>query len=330
MQISRTPLRVSFIGGGTDIPWYYEKYGGCVLSMAINKHIYITGRPMFEEDSYLLKYSKIENTKTLHEIEHPIIREVIRYFQVKSMDIGVSSDFPAGTGMGSSSAFTVGLIKLVSNFVGKRLTNYEIADLACKIEIQILGEPIGKQDQYSSAFGGFNFIEFKKNGEVDVKEISLNQSSIEWLNTSLHLVPIGKSRSASKMLDGQAKKAIEDKSILLGLHSLKELAEESLAKIEKSPTYLAEVLNLSWKMKILSNPDATNNLIDDLIELGLDSGAQGAKLLGAGGSGFVLFIVPEDGLENFKYVLNAKNFRVIPLELDSQGSTLLYDSERKQ
>jgi D-glycero-alpha-D-manno-heptose-7-phosphate kinase len=329
MQISRSPLRVSFIGGGTDIPWYFEKYGGCVLSMAIDKHIYISGRPMFENDSYLLKYSKLENVKSLEDIEHPIIREVMRYFKIKSMDIGVSSDFPAGTGMGSSSTFTVGLIQLASNFMGKQLTAYEIAELACKIEIEVLGEPIGKQDQFSSAFGGFNFIKFEKSGEVEVKSVSLDSSSLEWLNSSLHIVPIGKSRSASKILHSQAKKAAEDKVILNGLHALRELAEDSFAKVSISPDHLSEVLNQSWRLKIQSNPEVTNETIDQLIALGLDNGAKGAKLLGAGGSGFVLFIVPKDKLGTFKEVLGTKSFRVIPIQLDQSGSTILYDSEGK-
>lgn len=329
MQISRSPLRVSFIGGGTDIPWYFKKYGGCVLSMAIDKHIYISGRPMFENDSFLLKYSKLENVKSLEEIEHPIIREVMRYFKIKSMDIGVSSDFPAGTGMGSSSAFTVGLIQLASNFIGKQMTAYEIAELACKIEIEVLGEPIGKQDQFSSAFGGFNFIRFEKGGEVEVKSVSLDLSSLEWLNSSLHIVPIGKSRSASKILFGQATKAAEDKVVLDGLHALRELAEDSFTKVSISPNYLSEVLNQSWKLKIQSNPEVTNEAIDQLIELGLNNGANGAKLLGAGGSGFVLFIVPKESLESFKEVLVAKSFRVIPIQLDQHGSTILYDSEGK-
>jgi D-glycero-alpha-D-manno-heptose-7-phosphate kinase len=329
MQISRSPLRVSFIGGGTDIPWYFEKYGGCVLSMAIDKHIYISGRPMFENDSFLLKYSKLENVKSLDEIEHPIIREVMRHFKIKSMDIGVSSDFPAGTGMGSSSAFTVGLIQLASNFMGKQMTAYEIAELACKIEIEVLGEPIGKQDQFSSAFGGFNFIRFEKSGDVEVKRVYLDLSSLEWLNSSLHIVPIGKSRSASKILLGQAIKAAEDKVILNGLHALRELAEDSFAKVSISPDHLSEVLNQSWKLKIQSNPEVTNETIDQLIALGLDNGAKGAKLLGAGGSGFVLFIVPKDSLESFKEVLVTKSFRVIPIQLDQGGSTILYDSEGK-
>jgi D-glycero-alpha-D-manno-heptose-7-phosphate kinase len=329
MQISRSPLRVSFIGGGTDIPWYFEKYGGCVLSMAIDKHIYITGRPMFEDDSYLLKYSKLESVKSLGEIEHPIIREVMRQFEIKSMDIGVSSDFPAGTGMGSSSAFTVGLIRLASNFIGRQMTVHEVADLACKIEIEILGEPIGKQDQYASAFGGFNFIKFEKEGGVEVKDISLSKPSLEWLNSSLHLVPIGQSRSAGRILFGQAKRALDDREMLNGLHALRELAEDSFSKVATNPNYLSNILNLSWKLKIQSNPDVTNDVIGQLIELGLRNGAEGAKLLGAGGSGFVLFIVPKENLENFKKTLIAKSFRVIPIQLDQSGSIILYDSESK-
>jgi D-glycero-alpha-D-manno-heptose-7-phosphate kinase len=192
-----------------------------------------------------------------------------------------------------------------------------------------LGEPIGKQDQFSSAYGGFNFIKFEKNGEVDVKEISLDQSSLDWLNSSLYLVPIGKSRSASKILSGQAEKAVDDKKILNGLHALRELAEDSFPKVATNPSYLSRVLNLSWKLKIQSNPDVTNDIVGKLIELGLDNGAEGAKLLGAGGSGFVLFVVPQENLGNFKEVLIAKGFRVIPIQLDQSGSTILYDSGSK-
>jgi D-glycero-alpha-D-manno-heptose-7-phosphate kinase len=329
MLISRTPLRVSFLGGGTDLPWYFEKYGGCVVSMAINKHIYITGRPMFEEDSFLLKYSKIETTSSVHEIQHPIIREILKYFKVNSMDIGISSDFSAGSGMGSSSAFTVGMIKLVSRFVGKSLTNYQIAELACRIEIEILKEPIGKQDQFSSTFGGLNLIEFKKNGAVVVKEIAISQASLDWLNSSLYLVPIGKSRSASKLLSEQAKKANGEKEMINALHSLRDLTVESFTKIERDPSYLSEILNLSWKLKILSNPSATNDSVNNLISLGLESGASGAKLLGAGQSGFVLFIVQSSNFKNFESTLTSMKHRIIPIELDPVGATLLYDSEKE-
>jgi D-glycero-alpha-D-manno-heptose-7-phosphate kinase len=236
MLISRTPLRVSFLGGGTDLPWYFEKFGGCVISMTINKHIYITGRPMFEEDTFLLRYSKLESTKNLNQIEHPIIKEVLRYFKVKSIDIGVSSDFPAGTGMGSSSAFTVGLIKLIATFTGELLTDHEIAELACKFEIDMLKEPIGKQDQYIAAFGGITEFIFHKDGSVISNPLGIATKTIHDLEDNLVLFFTGTTRSASSILKDQVDKSnLYDQKMLENLHFTKELGLRSKNALINGP-----------------------------------------------------------------------------------------------
>ena len=170
MIITRTPFRISFAGGGSDLRNYYEKFGGSVLSVSINKYIYLSMHPYFDENAYLLKYSKTENAKSLEEIQHPIIREVFKKYGIKGVDFNSSADIPSGTGLASSSAFTVGLINLCNVYTDNYMSKSDVAKQACQVEIEDLKEPIGKQDQYACACGGLNFIQFHKCGMVEVEK----------------------------------------------------------------------------------------------------------------------------------------------------------------
>lgn len=322
MIISRTPFRTSFVGGGTDIPWFYREHGGAVLSMAINKHIYITARPMFEGDAFLLKYLKHEYVKKVEEIQHPIIRAALQKYGISSIDLGVSSDFPAGSGLGSSSAFTVGLLNALRAFLVKPLGKELLAQEACNLEIDILKEPIGKQDQYASAYGGFNFFEFRKDNTVTSKSIKLSPDALEWINSALFLIPVGPSRSAGEMLREQTSQAHTNAQIVERLIELKELSEEAFVHVAQDPTYIAKILNLSWALKKLTGTSISNPLVDNLVSDGLRNGASGAKLLGAGRGGFVLFIVEPEQVHKFQTGM-AKS-RIIPVGIDDVGSTIIY------
>ncbi len=326
MIIVRTPLRVSFFGGGTDVPSYYSKGGGMVISMAINKHIYLTAHPMFDSNEILLKYSAIERVSKPSDIQHNIFRKMLEKHEVSGVDIGVSSDIPSGTGLGSSSAFTVGLANLLNEYKGNRLTKEQLADEACDIEINSLNQLIGKQDQYASAFGGFNRIEFFPDESVNVLPLPIKQETLVNLNECLILVRVGRNRSAGDLLEKQAherEKSPKSETALDELYALTESIEPSVFSDLKE---LGKLLSQSWELKKASNPFATTQEIDDLIRVGLSNGALGAKLLGAGGAGFALFLVPLESKDRFKQAL--KKRKIVEVGVDFEGSMLIYDNRQ--
>lgn len=325
MIITRTPFRASFLGGGTDLPWFYEEYGGSVISSAIDKHMYLSAHPLFDSDKILLKYSKTEFVDQPASLAHPIGREVLTHFLASGLDISVSADIPAGTGLGSSSAFTVGLLKLMTTLQNKEMSTYDLAQFACHVEIELLGEKIGKQDQFASAFGGLNHIEFMQDGQVNVHPIHLSSESECWLSNSLVLVRVGAAtRSASEQLRSLQSKPHSDKSRIKALLDLRDLANEAVPTIKKDPSSIAEYINLAWQMKIASNPASTNSEIDNLIEFGVRNGATGAKLLGAGGSGFVLFVVHPETMEKFVDAMGQRS--VLRIRPDYIGSSVIYST----
>lgn len=323
MIITRTPFRVSFLGGGTDIPWFYEENGGCVISTAIDKYMYLSAHPLFESESTLLKYSKTERVDNLERIEHPIFREVLKRYQTQGLDISVSADFPAGTGLGSSSSFTVGLVNLLKSHKGEFASKQYLAETACDIELVRLSEPIGKQDQYAAAFGGLNFIDFQTNGSVAVSPIVLNEESSRWLSEAMVLVWIGSApRSASEMLRSQAKAATESRDVKQALIELAEVTRQSRSRIQQDISELGALLKSSWELKKRSNPAGVTEVIDELVEFGISKGALGAKLLGAGGSGFVLFLVEPTQVERF--IQDVGPSRSHQVRVDNIGSTVIY------
>lgn len=279
---------------------------------------------MFDNALTLLKYSKTELVSRVEDLQHPIAREILSGLKLQGLDISVSSDIPSGTGLGSSSAFTVGLINLLNSYSGNYLSKNELAQAACEIEIEKLKEPIGKQDQYASAFGGLNFIEFLKNGQVEVTPLLHSTNAIEWLNKSLILIRTKSlQRSASEELRKQRTLASQTGSISKSLCELKDLAYSSRNEIEKDPTQIGNLLAQSWDLKVKSNPNVASADVIDLIALGRKNGALGAKLLGAGGGGFVLFVVPPENKSKFSH----KMYPLIShsVKLDFSGSTIIYD-----
>ena len=325
MIITRSPLRVSLGGGGTDLPSYYERNEGFLIAAAINKYVYVTANRPFQP-GIVLKYSTEEQVKLISEVNHPIIREALNLMNLRTPQIEISSiaDIPSGTGLGSSGSFATALLKTLFSHYRRSIHPRELAELACKIEMEILGEPIGKQDQYASAYGGLNFIEFLRNGQVEVTPLIHSSNAIEWLNNSLILIRTKNlQRSASQELKKQRLLATQSGSISKSLCELRDLAHDSKNEIEKDPTQIGNLLARSWELKVKSNPHVASTDIIDLIALGRKNGALGAKLLGAGGSGFVLFIVPPEIKTKFSQ-------RMYPLishsvKLDFSGSTIIYD-----
>lgn len=294
MIISRTPFRISFAGGGSDLQSYYSRFGGAVLSTTIDKYTYLSMHPYFAENKFFLKYSSNEIADDVQSIKHPLIREIFRYFDIKGVDFNSSADIPSGTGLASSSAFAAGLINLCAAHTGRYLNKQEIAELACKIEIDILQEPIGKQDQYACAIGGLNFIEFHGNENVSVEKIHLEASVQKSLESNLLMFYLGKTRAAGSVLKEQ-KINIEESRKIGNLHKMVKLAYDlKIELINQQIDSLGDILHTGWMYKKELANGISDSSIDDNYEMAMKYGASGGKLLGAGGGGFLLFYVKDE------------------------------------
>ncbi len=292
MIIARSPLRISMGGGGTDLSSYYEKYEGFFIAGAINRYIYVSLSRPFSE-GIILKYSKIETVKKLNDIQHPIIREALKIFdlEIPQIEISTIADVPSGTGLGSSGSFTTCLLKALFAHNRKVIHAHELAELACEIEILKLKESIGKQDQYISAFGGITSFTIKKNGIVVAEPLSISNEVIMNLEDNLLLFYTGKSRNAGQILDNQKRKTeMNDEKIINSLHFTKELGLQSKELLEKGEVEkYGQIMHKHWEHKKINFPETTNSQINNWYEIGINSGALGGKLVGAGGGGFLLF-----------------------------------------
>lgn len=321
MIITRAPFRVSFCGGGSDLPSFYEKYGGCVLSTSIRKYMYLTIHNYFEKDQIMLRYSKTEIVNDYDEIQHSIFRQCLKEFNIKGVEISSSADIPAGTGLGSSSTFTVALLQLLYTYKGEYVSKYKLAKDACAVEIEKLGEPIGKQDQFAAAFGGLKFYEFMPNGFVNVEPIIMAPESYKRLENNLLMFYIGGTHSASEILKEQSKNVVAcDKSkIQQEMCEITKLLKEELQK--NNVDAMGELLHRNWMLKKELASGITNSIIDKTYEEAISAGATGGKLLGAGGAGFMLFYVPESKHDSVRLALN--NLREMDFEMDNSGATII-------
>ena len=291
MIITRTPLRISIGGGGTDLPSYYEASGGYVISAAIDKYIYITINKTFRP-GYLLKYSKTEHTENLDDIEHPIFRETLRLMEIEPAVETVSiADVPAGTGLGSSGSFTVGLVHALHAFKRRKIGVQDLAAMANHIEMTILGEPCGKQDHYIAAYGGLTCQEYAQDGSVTITPLMVSDDTIRDLNENLMLFFTGYSREAADILQDQREKSEKsDSDMLENLNFIKALGLRIKERLEAGDSRaFAELMNEHWEHKKARSANISNDRVNGLYDLALDSGAIGGKLVGAGSGGFLLF-----------------------------------------
>jgi D-glycero-alpha-D-manno-heptose-7-phosphate kinase len=326
MIISKTPFRISFVGGGSDLSEFYLQYGGAVISTTIDKYIYLSMHNYFEKNKSLLKYSETELVTNNNQIKHKIIKAVFDYFSISNVDFNSTADIPSGTGMGSSSAFTCGLINLCLQYKNLIMTSNEVADLACNVEINILKEPIGKQDQYACSVGGLNLISFSKDNTVEIKKIDISNSNLEQIQKNLFLYYTNLNRKASDILTEQK---INTKSETKSINNLIKMTQMAY-DLEKSLKCgsiddLGFMLNESWQLKKQLASNISNNTIDELYEFGINSGAIGGKLLGAGGGGFVLFYVKEEKHKEFKIKMS-KN-QELDFCFEKNGSQIIYNSK---
>lgn len=323
MIITKTPFRISFAGGGSDLANYYEKYGGCVISVSIKKYIYLSLHPYFFKNGFLLKYSKTEDVNSVEEIRHPIIKNVFKRYGIKGVDFNSSADIPSGTGLASSSAFTVGLIHLCNTYCDKYMTKEEMAELACEIEINDLKEPIGKQDQYACACGGLNFLDFYKDGVVNVEKLFLTSENYHNLENNLLMFYTGETRSASSILEEQRKNTTDDKAKIENLHKMVALTHNLKQELLKGNIdSIGEILHTGWMYKKELAGGISNEHIDKYYNLAINNGALGGKLLGAGGGGFLLFYVKKENQEKLKKALIA--LKELPFEFDNKGTGVIY------
>ena len=325
MIISRTPLRISFAGGGSDLPSYYLKHGGAVLSTTIDKYIYIAVHRYFSSNQSLLKYSKTELVNNNDEIQHPLFRECMKLVNVTGLDISSMADVPAGTGLGSSSAFAVSLLNVLHAYKHEAVSAEYLASTACEIEINRLGDPIGKQDQYAAAYGGLNFIRFNYDGSVDVQKIVMDPAVKAQLERNLILLYTGTKHSASAILKEQGKEMQRlDKQ--QAMHKMVDMAYELKDVLEHNQIDdFGRILNEGWLLKRSLANSISNPLVDNLYDQGMEAGALGGKLLGAGGAGFVLFYCPENKQESFRKQMSA--YTEMPFKFENYGSKIIYMNE---
>ena len=306
MIITKTPFRVSFCGGGSDMANFYEKYGGCVLSTSINKYCYISIHPYFNENQTLLKYSENELVDEISQIKHKIFRQVLGDMNVHGVEITSTADIPGGTGLGSSSTFTVGLLNTLNCYNGKFVSKNKLAALACEVEIERLGNPIGKQDQYGAALGGLNFIKFNQDGSVSHEPIMMEGKTYKKLQKNLLMFYTGTTRSANTILAEQTKNITsEDKA--KNLLKMCGLAKDMKSALESNDiSSFGKILDEGWQLKKELASGIANPAIDEAYEIAMKNGALGGKLLGAGGGGFLLFYCEEEKQEQLKKAIGLK------------------------
>ncbi len=328
MIITSSPLRISLGGGGTDLPSYYRDHTGFVIAAAINKYVYITLHETFAEE-IIVKYSKMEVVQSPDEIKHPIVREALKLVGVNGhphLEITSMSDIPAGTGLGSSGSFTTALLRALHCLRRHSVPAREIADQACHIELDLLGEPIGKQDQYIAAIGGLTCFTYHPDGRVDFEPLRLSQETLNTLEDNLILFFTGFTRSASEILkDQDARSRQKDAGMLDNLHFIKQIAFDSKAAMEAGDLRrFAALMHEHWEHKKRRTKGMSNSQIDSYYELGRTNGALGGKLIGAGGGGFLMFYTEDK--TRLRHVMTQAGLREVRFRFDFGGSQVLVQS----
>lgn len=327
MIIARSPLRITLGGGGTDLPSYYRDHEGFLISAAIDKYVYVTVMRPFTEGIYL-KYSKLEHVDKIADVQHPIIRESLGLlgFKTPQVEITTLADIPSGTGLGSSGSFTTALLRALYAHRRRHLTQAELAELACHVEIDRLGEPIGKQDQYIAAIGGVTCFTFHKDDRVTAEPLAVSMDTMFDLEDNLLLFFTGYSRSASGILKDQNTKTKESNSDMLNnLHYVKELGYRSKDALEKGDTRLfGELMHEHWEHKKRRSGGMSNPKIDEWYELAMRNGAVGGKLVGAGGGGFLMFMAEDRN--KLRHTMSHAGLEEVRFRFDFEGSKVVLSS----
>lgn len=324
MIVSCAPFRVSFVGGGSDLPSFYRRYEGAVLSCSIARYSFVIIHPFFDSDNFNLKYSRTEVTSDVATIENPILREVLRFLGIKGgLEVASIADIPAGTGLGSSSSFCVALLNGLYAHAGKFVSKERLAAEACVIEIERLGEPIGKQDQYAAAFGGINFIEFHKNDSVTVEPLPLPRDVTAALERSLMLFYTGVQRSAGEILAAQKARIEGDETAVTTLRRMVDLSygvRDTLTSGDLDG--FGRLLHENWMLKRSVTDQISTATIDRLYDTARSAGALGGKIAGAGGGGFLVLYCPPPAQANVRAAL--RGLREIDFSFDLEGARIVF------
>lgn len=327
--ISKTPLRISLFGGGTDLKSYYKKKNGAVMSFAINKFLYVILKKNenLVDYKFRVNWSKTEFTNNINKIEHPIVREAFKLFKINfPIEVSTFSDIPANTGLGSSSAFAVGLIHCISKLLNLNYSSRKIAEIAAKIEIDLLKRNIGKQDHFASAIGGFNIIKFSKTEKVFVNKINLSKKVTDNFNKSFLVIYLKKKRDASVILSNQTKLVKKNFQALDKIKQNVFYAKNILKKNDKNfIKKFGQLLSNNWKFKKINNDKVSYKKVDNLYSRAIKLGSYGGKLLGAGGGGYFLFFVNQITKNQIK-----KKFKTYPLlnvKIHFKGTEIIYENK---
>ena len=323
MIVSRTPLRMSFVGGGSDLPSYYRQKGGAVLSTSIDKYIYVTVNKKFDSD-IRLSYSLTENESSAKQIKHPIVRNALSFLGIeRGIEITSISDIPShGSGLGSSSSYTVALLHALYSYQGKSISKEELGRLSSYIEIDLCGDNIGKQDQYAASFGGLNLIEFNEDDSVVVSPVICKPETILRMEELILVFYTGRTRSASSLLNDLSENMKRPRKRAL-MSDMVSIAYEMKDLLENNDVdFVGELLDKNWKLKRQMTLGISDAQIDDLYNKGILAGATGGKLLGAGNGGFIMFFAPKEKHVNITKAM--KNLKSIPFSFEGGGSKIVF------
>ena len=326
----KTPFRITLGGGGTDLPSYYSEHGGFVFSVTIDKYMFININTPIVDDLIRIKYSKSEEVSSVDEVQHELVREALKLMNIKdSIEIQSMADIPAGTGLGSSGCYLVGLLNGLHCYKNSNISRQELAEEACHIEMNILKHPVGKQDQYTAAFGGFVILDIDKSGKVKVSRPDISEDIIDELESSLLIYYTHTSRAANDILREQNKAAQEKtheahKIVLESLSEIKDIGYKTLDAVKKGDlTEFGKLLDLHWRTKKRLSTKVSTSRIDELYELGIKNGALGGKILGAGGGGFLLFYCRKDHQHKLTTTMTNAGLRRMRFKFDFDGSKVM-------
>jgi D-glycero-alpha-D-manno-heptose-7-phosphate kinase len=334
MIITRSPFRLPLGGGGTDLPAYYSQFGGSLLTATINKYMYINTNFPAVANKLKLSYSKVElvDPLKLEKIQHEIVRETLKYLSIKKpLEIHSMADLPAGTGMGSSSSYTVCLLKSLNAFLRRDITTHELAEEACKIEIDLIGKPIGKQDQYAAAYGGIVHLDIAKDGTVKTTPLNLDQEIVHELEHRLLIFYTGIERDANVILQEQSdkvtvktKKEIASDAALKAMHTIKDIGVEIKKAIEQGDiSTFGRLMNTHWETKKSVSTKMSNPHIDLWYQTAMENGALGGKIMGAGGGGFLLLCVKEGMRQHLRKKMECLGLKYMDFKFDFEGAKVV-------
>lgn len=325
MILVRAPFRIPLGGGGTDLPSYYSKFGGSLISVAINKYMIVNANRPVIDDLIRLKYSTSETVEKINQVQHPLVKEALKLTKVsKAVELSWIADVPHGTGMGSSGSFLVATLKALHTLGGREVAAQQIAEEACHIEMDILKSPVGKQDQYLAAFGGLTQLEIDRKGRVEVIKPKVSLAILRDLESSFVLFYTGISRSSHQVLSKQNKSTNKgDKKVINSLHYIKEIGQNISQSIIKGDiSQVGKLMDIHWQYKQKLSQSVSSDKINKWYQLGVDAGALGGKIMGAGGGGFLLFCCPGDKRE-IRKVMKKEGLRELFVNFDTEGVKVL-------